>query len=217
MITIIGEAFDPLGHSWNLRKVDTAELRSRQEGPIPLTLDHTEIAGEVLTLTRIKRGAVYAIAVAFDECDPLLAVDEPIYFSPGTDTRARDGGDGRVIELALCLRTARVAARPVELHAGDIRSSSDRGRWALRGIADQIVPRAAEELRCRPRDAPIQITDLEQQKWLERENERRTTYISEPLNLTPEQATRVPPQARSGWQPGMIEWSNHRGQVLRVS
>ena len=44
-----------------LHSVKTADLRSRQEGPIPLKLDHTELAGEVLTLSRIRGGAVYAI------------------------------------------------------------------------------------------------------------------------------------------------------------
>jgi hypothetical protein len=217
MITIIGEAYDPLGHSWNFRSINTAELRSRQEGPIPLTLDHDELAGEVLSLTRIKGGAVYAIAVADDRCDPFLEIDEPIYFSPTTDTRAIGGGDGVVLELALTLRTARVAARPVELHAGDIRSSSDRGRWSLRGIAHELVPRAADELRCRPKGGPLHIRDLEAEKRVERENERSSFERSYIPPATTEQGRRVPPQLRSGWKPGDVEWSQHRGKVLRVS
>lgn len=178
MITIIGEAFDALGHFWNPHAVKTGELRSRQETPIPLTLDHAELAGEVLALTRTKGGAVYAIAVADDRCDPFLELDRPIFYSPATDTRKRDGADGIVLELALTFHTARVAARPVELHAGDIRNTSDRRRWQLRGIADQIVPRAAEELRRRPKNAPIHIIDLEQENWLERENAEPPTSRS---------------------------------------
>jgi hypothetical protein len=59
VITIIGEAFDPLGHRWNGRTIQTAELRSRQEQPVALTLDHTELVGRVLTLTRVAGGAVW--------------------------------------------------------------------------------------------------------------------------------------------------------------
>jgi len=175
----------------------------------------------VLTLTRIKGGAVYATAVTYgDHCDGFLElVDTPIYFSPATDTRARDGGDGRVIELALTFHTARVAARPVELHKGDIRNRSDRGRWALRGLAGEIVPRAAEEIRCRPKGGPLHIRDLEQQKWLERENQRsHTTYIPQSFSSSvDERGTPIPPQMRSGWKPGDLEWSQAGGKVLRVS
>jgi len=216
MITIIGEAFDALGHFWNPHAVKTGELRSRQETPIPLTLDHAELAGEVLALTRTKGGAVYAIAVADDRCDPFLELDRPIFYSPATDTRKRDGADGIVLELALTLNTARVAAKPVELHGGDICNTSDRGRWSLRGTAYDLVPRAAEELRWRPKDAPIHIRDLKAQKWMERENERSHAYIPEPVNTSSGRSSRVPPQLRAGWRPGMIEWSHHRGQVLSV-
>jgi hypothetical protein len=217
MITIIGEAYDPLGHSWNGHKVDTAELRSRQEAPIPLTLDHDEIVGEVLTLTRVKGGAVYAIAVTHDDrCDPFLEVDQPIFFSPATDSRAIGGGDGIVLELALTLRTARVAAKPVVLKAGDIRSSSDRGRWSLRGLAYELVPRAAEEIRCRPKGGPFHIRDLEHEKWMERENERRT-YVPLPLaRSNPGPGQLVAPQERAGWKPGDLEWSRHPGKILSV-
>src|SRR4029077_1996725 len=44
VITIVGEAFDVLGHSFHGHAINTAELRSTQEDLIPLTLDHTEIA-----------------------------------------------------------------------------------------------------------------------------------------------------------------------------
>jgi hypothetical protein len=84
LITIIGEAFDALGHRWNGTTISTAEPRSRQEDLIPLTLDHTELAGRVLTLTRVKGGAVWGIAVA-EGCDALLEADAPINFSPSTE------------------------------------------------------------------------------------------------------------------------------------
>jgi hypothetical protein len=214
VITIIGEAFDPLGHRWNGRTIQTAELRSRQEQPVALTLDHTELAGRVLTLTRVKGGAVWGIAVA-EGCDVLLEATDPIYFSPGTSTRA-DGSDGIILELALVSRTARVAARPVVIKAGDIRKPNDRGRWRLNGLAAELVPRAADELRCRPKDAPIHIRDLEAEKQRERDN-RRATYVPPPLTRSNSvRGQQVPPQMRPGWKPGDIDWSMSGGQILSV-
>jgi hypothetical protein len=215
MITIIGEVFDKLGHSWNGHRVNVAELRSKQEDLIPLTADHTEIIGRVLTLTRVKGGAVWAVAVGADRCDPLLEVDEPIYFSPGTSTRA-DGTDGIILELALVSRTARVGAQPVLVKPGDVRKPSDRGRWSLRGLAYELVPRAAEEIRCRPKGGPFHIRDLEHEKWMERENERRT-YVPLPLaRSNPGPGQLVAPQERAGWKPGDLEWSRHPGKILSV-
>jgi hypothetical protein len=213
MITIIGEAFDALGHRWNGQTIKTAELRSRQEDLIPLTLDHTELAGRVLTLTRVKGGAVYAIAVA-EGCDALLEAEAPIFFSPGTDTRA-DGTDGIVLDLALVSRTARVGARPVLVKAGDIRKSGDRCRWRLNGLAAELVPRAASEIRCRPRGGPIHIRDLEMEKALERENRRRPSYIPQLTRSSPGRG-QLAPQDRPGWKPGDIEWSASPGKVLSV-
>jgi len=212
MITIVGQAFDPLGHSFRGHRVDVAELRNRQEGPIPLTLDHTRLAGRVLTLTRIGGGAIYAIAVG--DLDPLLHLDQPLYLSPTTDTRAADGTDGLILDLALCLRTSRVAAQPVELLPGDVRESNDRARWALRGLTAELVTRAADELRCRPKHGPIHIRDLELEKWAERED-RRAAHLAQPL--TGSRGRPVPPQARPGWKPGDIEWSQGVGHVLNVT
>jgi hypothetical protein len=213
-VTIIGQLLDPVGHSWHGHRVDTAELRNRQadDGPIPLTLDHDTTVGEVLTLTR-SQGSVYLVAVG--DCDPLLDLTEPIYLSPTTDTRASDGGDGIILDVALTLETARVAARPCELIAGDVRRSSDRSRWALDGLTAELATRAADELSCRPAGAPIHIRDLEQQKWMERENVRaRSSW--QPSSLRPVRGVQVPPQMRPGWQPGDIEWSTARGRVLAI-
>jgi hypothetical protein len=220
VITIIGEAFDPLGHSHHGHVINTAELRSRQEDLIALTLDHTELVGRVLTLTRIKGGAVYAVAVADDRCDPFLELDHPIYFSPTTDTRAAGGGDGIVLDLALTFNTARVAAKPVELLAGDVRNTNDRARWSLRrlGLTADLVTRAVDELRYRPKDGPLHIRDLEQEKWRERENERHAAYATQQLARSkPARGLPVPPQFRPGWKPGMLEWSQSGGKILRVS
>jgi hypothetical protein len=213
VITIIGGVFGQLAHSWNGHRINVAELRSRQEGPIALTLDHSENVGQVLTLTRVKGGAVYAIAVS-EGCDALLETDAPIYFSPKTDTRI-DGSDGRFVELALTFQTARVAPKPVVVKAGDIREPSDRNRWALRGLVAELVPRAVDEIRCRPKDGPIHIHDLELEKAIERENNRRASYVAESITRN-DQGRLVPPQMRSGWKPGDLEWSMAVGKVLSV-
>jgi hypothetical protein len=196
-------------------RVDAAQLRASQQAPVPLTLDHEQVAGEVLTLTRVRGGGVYAVAVARDSCDPLLEVDEPIYFSSTTGARASDGGDGVLLDFALTLATARVAARLVELLVGDVRSSIAHGRWWLRGLTADLVDGLVDELRHQPKDAPIHVRDLEHQKWLRRENERRARSLA-PLDLKPRPGMPVPPQMRANWRPGMIEWSQVPGRVLDV-
>jgi hypothetical protein len=213
MITIVGELYDPLGCSWNGHHINVAELRSRQEGPIALTLDHDQVVGQVLSLARVRGGSVHAIAIA-EGGDELIELDTPIYFSPTTDTRARDGGDGRLIEVALTFHTARVAARPVVVKAGDVRKPGDRNRWRLNGIAAELVPRAAEEIRCRPKGGPLHVRDVELEKALARENRNRPSYI--PRSVSTGRGEAVAPQTRVGFQRGGIEWSGHRGAVIAV-
>src|SRR5262249_51965402 len=104
---------------------------------------------------------------------------------------------------------------PVELLAGDVRRSNDRSRWALLGLTAELIGKAAEELRYRPKDAPIHIRDLEQAKWIAAEN-RRSVYRSFMPAASPVRGQPVPPQMRPGWRPGMIEWWRHAGRVLSV-
>jgi hypothetical protein len=51
MITVVGQLLDPLGHSHHGTKIKTAEVRSKQEALIPLTVDHSRVIGRVVSST----------------------------------------------------------------------------------------------------------------------------------------------------------------------
>jgi hypothetical protein len=103
----------------------------------------------------LGRSAAGVWCVAVCDGDWLLKVDQPVYYSPTIDARRRDGGDGIVLKVALTFATARVAARPVELLAGDIRSSLDRFRMSFTPRQRQVVDYVVEELRHRATGEPI--------------------------------------------------------------
>jgi hypothetical protein len=151
-------------------------------------------------------------------------LDEPVYFSGEFEMRgdvdkpfyiAREAA---LIGLSLTLSPALLAARPVEIRTGDLRSRVDRGKWPCSWRwASALVARAFDFL-----DAgygiekrAARIVDIAAEKENERaarEWERERSWIE----TRPTQDKRANEWLRHG--PGApVDWSRHRGKVLRVS
>jgi hypothetical protein len=163
---VVGETsalYDDLGRLEEARTYDAITLDLPAAGlDLDISHDHDRVIGPVVH-AELERDRVDVVAVVQDG-DWLLDLDTPLYFSAELELRgAPDQLHGRIahartatlIGVALTTATARLGARPVQLHPGDVRSPLDRGRWPMNWLGEapllqrcaDAVPRAGRASR----------------------------------------------------------------------
>lgn len=127
-------------------------------GGVPVDLDHDGAPiGEVVYGEVDTDGRLRLVAILDD--DAITRVPGAIYFSTTTlnrgavGTRTRYYADSaELLSIALTLDPASVAAQPVTVMAGDLRSTSDRSRWEISWRSQRpLLGRALDHLGTTPR------------------------------------------------------------------
>jgi hypothetical protein len=222
MKTVFGIALDAIGAAssggryWSTRSV---HLGAVQDPVVAVDVDHSGIPiGRVVFIERTADGQVRLVAEVDDEVSPevrvrvgteLRSVPTPYFWSI-----SRIGGaeDGYLLEsVALSPTPARIAARPVTFRHGAASTAADK---ATDDFERALLRRASEYDLRRHHGAPLVVYDEHRERAIERtwDEERWETRTPHPST-----GQRVPPQYRAGWEPGMIEWSQHGGRILGVS
>jgi hypothetical protein len=170
--------------------------------------------------------------VAVLDNDQLTKTDRTVFFSGEFELR----GDVRkpfyvareaaLLGLSLTFSPASLAAQPIKILTGDLRSLVDPRKWSTSWRwSSPLVARALDHLEQYGSGWNIGARSATRiiDRAAESENERaravleREQLLVETRQPQPRDLQRVPPQFRPGWKPGDLEWSLSGGRVLRVS
>jgi hypothetical protein len=124
----------------------------------------------------------------------------------------RDGYELRAV--AVVEKSATLCTGTIEVRDGTLASGAAPTVYQ-HGLPGELTKAAHETARRRKRDDPLVIC-TPPSILPEPQYESYDSYVRVSQG-DGRKGRPVPPQARPGWRPGMLEWSNHRGQVLRVS
>jgi hypothetical protein len=196
-------------------------------GGIAIDCDHDHQAvGELIYAELGEDDRLRCVAVL--DNDQLTKLDQDVYWSPELDLRGGDPGryfiarTASLIGLSVTFNPATLAAQPIEIRAGDLRSRVDSGKWAtswrstsplLARALDHLANDRGVETRTATRIIDEGARRAAERDRVEWERDRHLIESRQPRS----DLRRVPPQFRPGWKPGMIEWSQAGGRVLRVS
>jgi hypothetical protein len=152
----------------------------RQQPAARLNLEHERSAtvGRLVALEH-DHGGLWATFVA-DELALLRNAIVPWYLSgeivwKGGDS---DAHDAEIRHAALVRHPAAVSTRPAEIFVGSLDSRRDRERWRLHGVTRDRIERAAEQLKHRRPDDPVNVLN----RTAEREQLLRRRHMS-PLEV----------------------------------
>jgi hypothetical protein len=162
-----------------------------------------------LTLANGGGDKLNVVAVV-DDGDRLIEFDEDVYWSPLFEHRGDVDKDvyvsrqARLLGIALTCSPATIALQPVQVRSGDLRSSFDRGGWQVSwGWRDPLLRRALDVLEQRGRSLGLET------RAVPHVVDRRARYEE----FVPFREGMAVPDVR---HPGGLEYSAHRGRILRV-